>query len=169
MLNRMNHRHSLFLVVLLGCATIASSTGLSAADSTSDPVVLRGTDVGKFTASPTKDPQVVVTIDHAVGELTSLGGFTLDAGEHINLQSLEVTQGYFTITSANGDKLMGTYKGTAHLAGIPNVIEYDVAGLISSGTGRFEGTTGAIVFHGSGDLGQGTFKDEILGIITTEN
>ena len=74
--------------------------------------------------------------------------------------------GRFTLTAGNGDHLTGTYKGTAHMVGIPNVIEYDVAGLISGGTGQFEGMSGAIVFHGSADLGQGTFKDEILGVVT---
>ena len=63
---------------------------------------------------------------------------------------------------------MGTYKGTAHTVGIPNVIEYDVVGLISRGTGQFEGISGAIVFHGSAELGQVTFKDEILGFVIAE-
>jgi len=168
MLNRMNHHYRLFILALLVCASIASSVNISRAEENSASVALRGTDVGKFTATPTSNPQVVVTSDAAVGELTSLGSFTLRAEEHINLQTLEVSQAHFTITAANGDRLMGTYKGTAHATGIPNVIEYDVAGMISGGTGQFEGMSGAIVFHGSADLGQGTFKDEILGILAAE-
>jgi hypothetical protein len=168
MLNRMNRRHIFLVLALLVCAAIATSTNTSRAEENSAPVILRGTDVGTFTASPTKDPQVVITSDRAVGEVTSVGSFTLNAEEHINLQTLEVSQAHFTITAANGDKLMGTYHGTAHTVGIPNVIEYDVTGLISGGTGRFEGMSGAIVFHGSADLGQGTFKDEILGILALE-
>jgi hypothetical protein len=168
MLNRMNHRYTSFILALLVCAYIASSAKISRAEENSAPVALRGTDVGKFTATPTSNPQVVVTSDAAVGELTSVGSFTLRAEEHINLQTLEVSQAHFTITAANGDRLMGTYKGTAHATGIPNVIEYDVAGLISGGTGQFEGMSGAIVFHGSADLGQGTFKDEILGLLASE-
>ena len=168
MLNRMNHRYSLFFLLLI-CAYIASSAKISRAEENSAPVALRGTDVGKFTATPTSNPQVVVTSDAAVGELTSVGSFTLRAEEHINLQTLEVSQAHFTITAANGDRLMGTYKGIAHATGIPNVIEYDVAGLISGGTGQFEGMSGAIMFHGSADLGQGTCKDEILGILAVEN
>jgi hypothetical protein len=163
----MNHRYSLFFLLLI-CAYIASSAKISRAEENSAPVALRGTDVGKFTATPTSNPQVVVTSDAAVGELTSVGSFTLRAEEHINLQTLEVSQAHFTITAANGDRLMGTYKGTAHTVGVPNVIEYDVAGLISGGTGQFAGMSGAIVFHGSADLGQGTFKDEILGILAIE-
>ena len=168
MLNRMNRPYSFFVLALLVCSSIASSTSPSRAEEDSAPVALRGTDVGKFTATPTSNPQVVVTSDAAVGELTSVGSFTLRAEEHINLQTLEVSQAHFTITAANGDRLMGTYKGTAHTVGVPNVIEYDVAGLISGGTGQFAGMSGAIVFHGSADLGQGTFKDEILGILAIE-
>jgi hypothetical protein len=168
MLNRMNRRYIFTVPALLVCAAIASFTNASRAEENSAPVILRGTDVGNFTASPTKDPQVVITSDHAVGELTSVGSFTLHAEEHINLQTLEVSEAHFTITAANGDKLMGTYKGTAHTVGIPNVIEYDVTGLITGGTGQFEGMSGVIVFHGSGDLGQGTFKDEILAVIAAE-
>jgi hypothetical protein len=168
MLNRMNHHFNFLIPALLVCAFIVSSANISSAEENSAAVVLRGTDVGKFTATPTSNPQVVVTSDAAVGELTSIGSFTLRANEHINLQTLEVSQAHFTITAANGDRLMGTYKGTAHATGIPNVIEYDVAGLISAGTGQFEGISGAIVFHGSADLGQGTFKDEILGLLASE-
>jgi hypothetical protein len=167
MLNLLNHRRSFILLALLGCTTFASSAGLPSASS-SDPAILRGTDVGKFTTSPSKDPKVVVTSDHAVGESTTVGSFSLNAGEHINLQTLSITEARFTITAANGDKLMGTYNGTAHLVGIPNVIEYDVSGPISGGTGHFEGATGAIVFHGTADLGQGTFKDEVLAVLIPE-
>jgi hypothetical protein len=168
MLNGMNCRYSILVSALVGCAALASSPNVSRAEENPAPVILRGTDVGNFTASATKDPQVVITSDHAVGEMTSVGSFTLNAEEHINLQTLEVSQAHFTITAANGDKLMGVYKGTAHTVGIPNVIEYDVVGAISGGTGRFQGMSGAIVFHGSGDLGQGAFKDEILGIIVAD-
>jgi hypothetical protein len=168
MLNLMNRRYSFFAFALLACMYISSFASMSRAQEYSAPVALRGTDVGRFTTTPTSNPQVVVTSDAAVGELTSIGSFTLRADEHINLQTLEVSQAHFTITAANGDKLRGTYKGIAHATGIPNVIEYDVAGLISGGTGQFDGMSGAIVFHGTADLGQGTFKDEILGILALE-
>ena len=155
-----------FVLGLLAGAAITASPIVSHAQESA--AVLRGTDVGHFTVATTTDPQVVITSDHAVGELTSVGSFTLTAEEHINLQTLQVSQARFTLTARNGDHLTGTYQGTAHLVGIPNVIEYDVAGLISGGTGQFEGMSGAIVFHGSADLGQGTFKDEILGVVTPE-
>jgi hypothetical protein len=69
MLNRMNHRYSFFFLLLI-CAYIASSAKISRAAENSAPVALRGTDVGKFTATPTSNPQMVVTSDAAVGELT---------------------------------------------------------------------------------------------------
>jgi hypothetical protein len=50
------------------------------------------------------------------------------------------------------------------MVGIPNVIEYDVTGLTSGSNGKFKGTAGAMVFYGSANLGQGTFKDELLGV-----
>ena len=157
-----------FALGLLAAVAIAGSAIVSHAQEESAAVLLRGTDVGHFTVAPTKDPEVVITSDHAVGELTLVGSFTLTAEEHINLQTLQVSQARFTLTAGNGDHLTGTYQGTAHIVGIPNVIEYDVAGFIRGGTGQFEGMSGAIVFHGSADLGQGTFKDEILGVVTRE-
>lgn len=164
-----NNRSSLSAaLVLLAGALLAASATVSHAQQNSRVVLLRGTDVGHFTVAVTQNPQVVITSDHAVGEVTSIGSFTLSAQEHINLQTLQISQAHFTLTAANGDHLSGTYQGTAHMVGIPNVIEYDVAGLISGGTGQFEGMSGAIVFHGSADLGQGTFKDEILGVVTPE-
>ena len=166
--NHSNRRPLFFAVGLLAGAAIAASTMVSQAQEHSAPVLLRGTDIGHFTVATTTNPQVVITSDHAVGEVTSVGGFTLTAEEHINLQTLQVSEAHFTLTAGNGDRLTGTYQGTAHTVGIPNVIEYDVAGLISGGTGQFEGMSGAIVFHGSADLGHGTFKDEILGIVTLE-
>ncbi len=166
--NYSNRRPLFFAVGLLAAAAIAASAMVSQAQEYSAPVLLRGTDIGHFTVATTNNPQVVITSDHAVGEVTSVGGFTLTAEEHINLQTLQVSQAHFTLTAGNGDRLTGTYQGTAHMVGIPNVIEYDVAGLISGGTGQFEGMSGAIVFHGSADLGQGTLKDEILGVITLE-
>ena len=168
MQNPSNRRYVSFALGLLAGIVIAASGVVSHAQENSAAVLLRGTDVGHFTVAGTKDPQVVITSDHAVGEVTSMGGFTLTAEEHINLQTLQVSQAHFTLTAANGDHLSGSYQGTAHMVGIPNVIEYDVAGLISGGTGQFEGMSGAIVFHGSADLGQGNFKDEILGVVTLE-
>ena len=51
------------------------------------------------------------------------------------------------------------------MIGIPNVISSTTSlGSISGGTGKFEVVAGAMVFHGSADLGQGTFKDELLGV-----
>lgn len=157
-----------FALGFLAVVAVGATAMASHAQEHSAAVLLRGTDIGHFTVATTKDPQVVITSDHAVGEMTSVGGFTLTAEEHINLQTLQVSRARFTLTAGNGDHLTGTYKGTAHMVGIPNVIEYDVAGLISGGTGQFEGISGAIVFHGSADLGQGTFRDEILGVVTGE-
>ena len=168
MQNYSNRRSVSFALGLLAGAAIVASAIVSHAQENSATVLLRGTDVGHFTVAATKDPEIVITSDHAVGEVTSVGSFSLTAEEHINLQTLQVSQARFTLTAGNGDHLTGTYQGTAHLVGIPNVIEYDVAGLISEGTGQFGGMSGAIVFHGSADLGQGTFKDEILGVVTRE-
>jgi hypothetical protein len=166
--NHSNSRSVSVALVLLAGAAVAASAIVSHAQENSAVVLLRGTDVGHFTVAATKDPQVVITSDHAVGEVTSVGSFTLTAEEHINLQTLQVSQAHFTLTAGNGDHLTGTYQGTAHMVGIPNVIEYDVAGLIRGGTGQFEGMSGAIVFHGSADLGEGTFKDELLGVVTLD-
>lgn len=156
MLSLLNQRISLALVILLGTAAIASAA---------DALVIRGTDMGTSAPGKTSDPNVILTTDTAQGELTHLGRYTMTAQELVNLGTLEITGGQFTIRAANGDTLTGTYSGTGKVSNTPNVITYDVAGPITAGTGRFANVSGVILFLGTADLATGKFTDQVVGVL----
>ena len=145
------------------CTTIILST--VAASGAADHVRLKGRDFGTFGVTPTSDPQVVLTRDSASGEATPFGRYTLVAHEFINLGTLTVQGGAFTMTAANGDTLTGEYSGQA-VAEFPTIIHYDVSGPITGGTGRFAGATGIIAFDGFADLQTGLLTDRIVGAIS---
>src|SRR6185369_16734923 len=69
-------------------------------------------DHGTFVTSDLTPP-LVLTKDKATGIATHLGRYTLRASEVINLATLEVSDGSFKITAANGDTIVGTYAGMA--------------------------------------------------------
>jgi hypothetical protein len=142
--------------MLLGSATLTSAA---------DTLIVRGTDMGRSAPSATGDPSIILTRDSAQGELTHLGRYTMTAQEFINLNTLEITGGAFTITTANGDTLTGTYIGTGKLSNTPTVITYDVAGPITGGTGQFRNATGVILFLGTADLATNTFTDQVAGVV----
>jgi hypothetical protein len=132
-----------------------------------DQVPFKGSDLGYFVVSPTGNPTVVLTQDFATGRATHLGKYKLVAQEFINLATLEVTDGSFTITAANGDTIYGTYSGQAAATDKPGVITYDVTGPITGGTGRFEGATGTLNFLGVADLSTGVLSETITGTISS--
>jgi hypothetical protein len=156
MLSFVNRSSFLTVVMLLGCATLTSAA---------DTLIIRGTDMGRSSPSTTGDPGVILTRDTAQGEMTHIGRYTMTAQEFVNLKNLEITGGEFTITTANGDSLTGTYSGTGKLSNTPNVITYDVAGPITGGTGRFRNATGVILFLGTADLATNTFTDQVVGVV----
>jgi hypothetical protein len=115
------------IMIGLACAAL-----LAAAES----VPFKGRDMGTFTSSPTDKGKAVLTEDSASGEATHLGRYTLSAHESINLTTLDVTKGAFTITDASGDKLTGEYSGKAFTTDTPTIIRYEVSGPITGGTGH---------------------------------
>jgi hypothetical protein len=73
----------------------------------------KGSDCGPFTVTPiSADPPVVLTQDVATGKASGgIGRYTLVAQEFVNLATLEVTGGQFTITARKGS-ISGTYSGS---------------------------------------------------------
>ena len=122
-------------------------------------------DHGTFVTSP-RVPPLVFTEDEGTGTATHLGRYTLDGSEVINLATLEVTDGSFTITAANGDTILGTYEGTAAGTSDPLVITYHVTGPVTGGTGRFQGAHGELTWDGVANLGTGELSDIATGWIT---
>ncbi len=143
------------IVTGLACAAL-----LAAAES----VPFTGRDMGTFTSTPADKGQAVLTEDSATGEATHLGRYTLAAHESINLATLDVTKGAFTITDAKGDKLTGEYSGKAYTTDTPSIIRYEVSGPTTGGTGHFAEAMGTIAFFGYADLGSGRLSETMLGV-----
>jgi len=154
MLSPLNRNLSLAVGMLLVGAASASA---------GEALVIRGVDMG--TSGSTLAGGIYTTRDTAQGELRHLGRYTMTARELVNSNTLEITDGEFTITTANGDTLTGTYSGTGKPSNTPNVITYDVAGPITGGTGRFANVSGVILFLGTADLMTGKFTDQVVGVL----
>jgi hypothetical protein len=153
------------LAVALQLTVAAIAALATAADARAgEQVPFKGSDRGTFTITPTADPAVVFTQDVSFGVATHLGAYRLDAHEYVNLVTLEITGGAFTLTGANGDTISGTYVGTGALNGA--VVTYLVSGPVTSGTGRFAGASGTLTWSGFGDLVALTLADEISGTIS---
>jgi hypothetical protein len=132
-----------------------------------DQVPFKGRDLGYFVVKPTADPRVVLTEDFTTGRGTHLGRYKLVAHEYINLETLAVTDGAFTITAANGDTIFGTYAGQAMPTDKAGVIRYVATGPITGGTGRFEGASGTLTFDGLADLNTNVLSEVVTGTISS--
>jgi hypothetical protein len=157
--------HKLVLIFTL-VSLAAPATAL--ADESTRAKHFEGHDSGTFWTTPTDDPNVVVSQDVTTGKATAgIGRYTLQASELINLATLEVTDGKWTMTSRKGT-LHGTYAGTAAPAGDPAVITYHVTGPITGGTGRFACARGTIIFDGIANLATGALSDDVSGVLITQ-
>lgn len=92
----------------------------------------------------------ISTDDIGSGHASLLGRYTFVAGECIDLATLEITLGFFTVTAADGSKITGNYSGAAQYTDSAKTsILYAVSGFVSGGTGRFKNvTTGSATFLG---------------------
>jgi hypothetical protein len=152
---------------LLSCAillAVATTVGAVNKAGAGTQVPFKATDSGSATVVAIVGP-VIETSDTATGEGTQLGRYRMVAGEHVNLVSGAITDGFFTITAANGDTLTGTYSGQA----LPGLTGYDVSGPITGGTGRFANATGSIRFLGTVDPAALTFSDAVTGTMSVGN
>jgi hypothetical protein len=125
--------------------------------------VIEGSDRGTFITTPL-DATHVVTEDHATGYARHVGHYTLDGSEVINLATMEVSDGVYTITSSSG-AVTGKYAGSAAVTADPNVITYHVAGPVLGGSGRFVRATGWLTFDGVANLATGQLCDRVTGWI----
>ncbi len=148
-------------------ATIAFSAAAMLPAHAADAKVTHITarDHGTFVTSPLSPP-LVLTQDQGTGIATHLGHYSLQGSEVINLATLQVSDGSFTITAANGDSIVGTYAGTAAGTSDPLVITYHVTGPVTGGTGRFQGAQGQLTWDGVANLGTGELSDIATGWIT---
>jgi hypothetical protein len=138
---------------LLGA--LAIFLGGASAAAAGEPVVFIGSDTFETKILPTNrvgcpPATSVSTDDSGVGNASLLGRYTFTAGECINLTTLEVSLGFFTVTAADGSTITGNYSGTAQYTDNTHAsILYAVSGFITDGTGRFKNvTTGTATFLG---------------------
>lgn len=149
----------------LGALALTLTAALPALADDGDGFRFKGSDSGPFTVSPTGTPGVVLTEDVAFGKANhGIGRYRLDAFEFVNLATLEVTGGQFTITTKKGS-FSGTYSGSGALTSDPNVITYYVTGPITGGTGKYAGATGSIVFDGIASFATGQLSDKVSGVL----
>jgi hypothetical protein len=136
------------LATFLGCASVAAA---------GEPVVFFGSDTFETTIVPNGacPGNTLSTEDRATGQASLLGRYTFTAGECVNLGTLEVSLGFFTLTAADGSTITGNYSGTVQLTD-GNSFLYAVSGFITDGTGRFEKTTGTVAMLGGATLTSST-------------
>jgi hypothetical protein len=127
-------------------------------------VPLRAVDTGTAVGVPAGG-SVIETTDTGSGRATHLGRYTLAAGEHVDLASGAITGGFYTLTTATGDTITGTYSGEA----LPGLTGYLVSGPVTGGTGRFAGATGFLVWRGTVDPTALTFSDVVTGWIAARS
>jgi len=154
--------HKLVLILTL-VSLAAAATAL--ADECTRVKHFEGSDSGTFWTTPWDDPNVVLSEDVTTGKATGgIGRYTLEASELINLATLEVTGGKWTMTARKGT-LEGTYAGSAAPTSDSAVITYHVSGPITGGTGRLSGASGTIIFDGVADLATGVLSDNVRGVL----
>ena len=150
------------LRVCIAMCVVLSTVGVADRAYARSLVPFRASDAGSA-AVVGGSGSVLQTVDAGVGHGTHLGRYTLVGGETVDMATGAITNGFFTITAANGDTLTGTYSGQA----LPGLTGYLVSGPITGGTGRFTGTSGFLVWRGTVDPVVFTFTDDISGMVST--
>ena len=111
-------RRPLLLAALATAAVLAVPPASASARSCGHVEPIRGSDTGTFTTSQI-DATHVQTDDVATGRATHVGRYTLHASEVIDLVTLAVTQGTFTVTGPGGETLSGRYSRFGRADGGP--------------------------------------------------
>jgi hypothetical protein len=146
------------LAAIVACATAASS----AAGEAQKVRRIVGSDVGGFTIVSVDAAGIATTVDTATGHAAGIGEYTLNASERVNLGTLQVTDGVYTIVTKHGT-ISGTYSGQGAIVNAATGdFTYDVTGPITGGTGKFAGASGTLRFLGSANFA-GTLSDRIVG------
>jgi hypothetical protein len=81
---------------------------------------------------------------HGAGTASHMGR-TRAHMQHIVTLAIEILDGQFTFTAANGDVLCGSYSGQGEVVselGDPLLISFEGTYTVEGGTGRFAGATG---------------------------
>jgi hypothetical protein len=96
------------------------------------------------------------------GHATYLGDYRGQYRECFDPSTGLVVDGSFTLTTANGDTVFGTFTGQAIPTDESNV-HYDDPGVITGGTGRFTGASGSMNTAGIANLATGQYSGTLSG------
>lgn len=108
--------------------------------SAGDQVPFRGSMSGSATITPINPPIVSVLLETS-GQATQLGRFSLEAPHIVNQATLTAV-GTYVFTAADGSTLTASLSGSATLVA-PGQLAIAEQGVITGGTGRFDGATGS--------------------------
>lgn len=142
-------------------AVIAAALAICIAGpvSADDQVPFRGSMSGTATITPLDPPMASVLLETS-GSATQLGRFTLEAPHVVN-QVSRTAVGTYLFTAADGSTLTASLSGSASIVA-PGVLAIAETGVITGGTGRFEGATGSFstdrTFYPATGATSGTFE-----------
>jgi hypothetical protein len=142
---------------------LLSALALPMQASAADQRPLNGSESGTFQLlGPCEASGVILEVTGS-GHATKLGNYSGRYRECLDPATGAVTNGTFTLTAANGDKVFGTYSGQAVPTDEPNVVAYDDPGVITGGTGRFAGAGGTWDTSGRANLATGGYSGTATG------
>jgi hypothetical protein len=131
-----------------------------------DRLPLKGSETGTFRLlGPCGTSGMVLEVS-GTGHSTQLGSYTGRYRECLDPATGAVTDGTFTLTTAHGDKVFGTYTGQAMPTDDPTVVTYDDPGVITGGTGRFAGAGGVMTTSGHANMATGEYRGSITGSVS---
>ena len=110
-----------------------------------EQVPFKGTWSGSTISATPVDQNVVLVVSSGSGQTTHLGTMVMTSPHFTYLDTFAV-EGTQVFTAANGDVLNATISGQF----VPNAdgnLEATLIGLITGGTGRFEGASGSYEFR----------------------
>jgi hypothetical protein len=117
---------------------------------------------------PSRCPGLLVLIDGR-GHGTHVGSFTTAQSHCIDpggADPLAFTDGSFTFTTADGERLIGTYSGRLLPTSTPGVFSLDGTASFEGGTGRFAGASGTATATGVLNLNTGEAMVFLDGVIS---
>jgi hypothetical protein len=129
-------------------------------------VPLKGSDRGTFTltADGCGAGVFAVAVTDA-GRATHLGRYAYHSNECFNAAT-GLFSGTFTMTAANGDTISGTYAG-AVVAVAGDLGFYEQENVITGGTGRFAGASGAFHLSGIANLATLESSQKLSGTLSS--
>jgi len=147
-------------------AAVAAALVLPLGALAGSQVPLKGGDAGGFGPGDHACPTGYDALDiDGTGTASQVGAYTYHADECFNGATL-LFSGTFSITAANGDRIVGTYSGDVPVIAFPLAV-YEQDMIVTGGTGRFEGASGDLHGRGLANLATGTYTQDLRGTVAS--